>query len=123
MMTVLTLQGRDLKLRLEYKELRRLEESYNGRSFMEIIDVLGKNPSLFDMESLIFIAIQDKDLTRAEFVDLLDAELSDPDSDLSFDQLMSVFMKAVDSSVFMKNLQKQQEAETKKAELKKKKAI
>lgn len=123
MMTVLTLQGRDLKLRLEYKELRRLEESYNGRSFMEIIDVLGKNPSLFDMESLIFIAIQDKDLTRAEFVDLLDAELSDPDSDLSFDQLMNIFMKAVDSSVFMQNLQKQQEAEKKKAELKKKKAI
>ena len=123
MMTVLTLQGRDLKLRLEYKELRRLEESYNGRSFMEIIDVLGKNPSLFDMESLIFIAIQDKDLTRAEFVDLLDAELSDPDSDLSFDQLMNVFMKAVDSSVFMQNLQKQQAAEKKKAELKKKKAI
>ena len=123
MMTVLTLQGRELKLRLEYKELRRLEESYNGRSFMEIIDVLGKNPSLFDMESLIFIAIQDKDLTRAEFVDLLDAELSDPDSDLSFDQLMNVFMKAVDSSVFMQNLQKQQEAEKKKAELKKKKAI
>ena len=122
-MTVLTLQGRDLKLRLEYKELRRLEESYNGRSFMEIIDVLGKNPSLFDMESLIFIAIQDKDLTRAEFVDLLDAELSDPDSDLSFDQLMNIFMKAVDSSVFMQNLQKQQEAEKKKAELKKKKAI
>ena len=122
-MTVLNLNGKEYTLRLEYRELRRLEEQYNGRSFTEIISVLGENPSLIDMETMIFVSIQDKTMTRDQFVEQLDAALSDPESGLSFDKLLNTFKQAVDQSVFIGNLQKQQEAETKKAQLKKKKAI
>lgn len=122
-MTVLTLDGKEYTLRLEYRELRRLEEQYNGRSFTEIISVLGENPSLIDMETMIYVSLQDKTLTREQFVDLLDAELSKPEGGISFDELLNKFKAAVDQSVFIQNLQKQQEAETKKTQLKKKKAI
>ena len=122
-MTVLQINGKEYPLRLEYKELKKFESIFNGRSFMEIINVIGKNPSLTDLETLIFGAIQDENLTREQFGNLLDDALSNPDSGLTFEILMNKLMETVENSVFIQGMQTQQEKETQKAELKKQGAI
>ena len=122
-MTILNIKGKEYPLRLEYKELKKFESIFNGRSFMEIINVIGKNPSLTDLETLIFGAIQDQDLTRDQFGELLDDALSDPDSGLTFEKLMNSFMQAVESSVFIQGMQTQAEKEKQKTELTKQGAI
>ena len=122
-MTILEIKGKEYPLRLEYKELKKFETVFNGRSFMEIINVIGKNPSLTDLETLVYGAIQDENLSREQFGDLLDDALSDPDSGLTFEILMNKFMQAVESSVFISGMQTQQEKEQQKLELKKQGAI
>lgn len=122
-MAVLKIKNKEYILRLEYRELKRLEAIFNGRSFMEIINVLGTNPSITDLETLIFVGIQDKTITRDQFSELLDDVLSDPDSGLTFDALLNIFAEAVENSVFIKGMEAQAAAETKKAELTKQKVI
>ena len=53
----------------------------------------------------------------------LQAALSDPDSGLTFEILMDTFLEAVENSVFIRGMEKQQEKETKAAQLKKQGAV
>ena len=122
-MAILKIKDKEYTLRLEYRELKKFEAVFNGRPFTEIINMIGKNPSLTDMETLVFGAIQDKDMTREQFSDLLDDALSDPDSGLSFDKLMQAFLEAVENSVFIRAMEKQQQEAEKAAELKKQGAV
>ena len=122
-MAILKIKDKEYTLRLEYRELKKFESIFNGRPFTEIINMIGKNPSLTDMETLVFGAIQDKELTREQFSDLLDEALSDPDSGLTFEKLMDTFLEAVENSVFIRGMEKQQEKETKAAQLKKQGAV
>ena len=122
-MAILKIKDKEYTLRLEYRELKKFEAVFNGRPFTEIINMIGKNPSLTDMETLVFGAIQDKDMTREQFSDLLDDALSDPDSGLSFDKLMQAFLEAVENSVFIRAMEKQQQEAEKVAELKKQGAV
>ena len=122
-MAILKIKDKEYTLRLEYRELKKFEAIFNGRPFTEIINMIGKNPSLTDMETLVFGAIQDKDLTREQFSDLLDDALSDPDSGLSFDKLMQSFLEAVENSVFIRAMEKQKEAAEKENLLQKQGAV
>lgn len=122
-MAVLKIKGQEYILRLEYRELKKLETIFEGRSFMEIINILGENPSITDLETLMYVSLQDKGISRQQFSDMLDDALSDENSGLSFDGLLDIFMQAVENSVFIRSLEKQQAAENKKAELTKQNAI
>lgn len=122
-MAILKIRDKEYTLRLEYRELKRLETLFNGRPFTEIINVIGTNPSLTDMETLIYGAIQDKDLTRAQFGELLDDALGDPESGFTFDSLMNGFLQAVENSVFIKGMEQQKEAAEKAAQLTKQGAV
>ena len=122
-MAVLKIKNKEYLLRLEYRELKKFESTFNGRPFSEIMNMLSENPSLTDMETLVYGAIQDKDLTREQFGDLLDDALSDPDSGLTFEILMDTFLEAVENSVFIRGMEKQKKKETKAAQLKKKGAV
>ena len=122
-MAVLKIKEKEYILRLEYRELKRLEQIFNGRSFSDILNVLGENPGITDLETLMFVGIQDKELTRQQFSDLLDDALSDPDSGLTFDILLNTFLEAVENSVFIKGLEAQEKAENMKAQLQKTKSI
>lgn len=122
-MAILKIKDKEYTLRLEYRELKKFETIFNGRPFTEIINMIGKNPSLTDMETLIYGAIQEKELSREQFGELLDDALSDPDSGLTFESLMDAFLQAVESSVFIRGMEKQKEAAEKEAQLKKQGAI
>ena len=122
-MAILKIKDKEYTLRLEYRELKKFEATFNGRPFMEIINMIGKNPSLTDMETLIYGAIQEKDLSREQFGELLDDALSDPESGLTFESLMDAFVQAVESSVFIKSMEKQQKEAEKAAQLQKQGAV
>ena len=122
-MAILKIKDKEYTLRLEYRELKRFETIFNGRPFMEIINMIGKNPSLTDMETLIYGAIQEKELSREQFGELLDDALSDPESGLTFESLMDAFVQAVESSVFIKGMEKQQKEAEKAAQLQKQGAV
>lgn len=122
-MAILKIKDKEYTLRLEYRELKRFETIFNGRPFTEIINMIGKNPSLTDMETLIYGAIQEKELSREQFGELLDDALSDPDSGLTFESLMNAFVQAVESSVFIRGMEKQQKEAEKAAQLQKQGAV
>lgn len=122
-MATITLNKNEYNLRLGYKELKKLETFYPGRSFHDILEALGVNPTIHDLEIMVFVSLQKPGINLEEFSDLLGDEFENEESDFSFDKLLDGFMKAVDESVFIKRLQTEGEQVAKKKNLKKVKAI
>lgn len=122
-MATITLNQKDYTLRLGYKQLKKLETFYPGRSFHDILEALSVNPTIHDLEIMVFVSVHDAKLSLDEFSNLLGDEFEREESDFSFDKLLDAFMAAVDESVFIKRLQTEGEQAAKKKNLKKAKVI
>lgn len=124
-MAILNLNGKEIETRIGYKQLKKLETYYPGLSFEQVIAGTLSNPSLSDLERVIYISLVGTDMTVEEFGEELDTAFNS--QTLTFEELIDILDKSVDESVFLKGLlETKTETEKKadsKAELKKAKVI
>lgn len=124
-MTKLTLNKKEIEMRIGYKQLKTLESYYKGLSFEEILSVALANPTLTDIEKVVYVSLQNPEFTLLEFGDVLDEAFNS--EEITFDGLIDALFEAVDTSVFLKTMaekkEKEKKAATKKTELKKAGAV